>query len=68
MKIIYAERRWCHDTYETTPYNYSGTMYQLLSELKASRSEKEFIRILSMCPNISGIRSKKIYDFIESRM
>lgn len=60
--------RWCHDTYETTPYNYSGTMYQLLSELKASRSEKEFIRILSMCPNISGIRSKKIYDFIESRM
>jgi len=59
---------WCHDKLILPPYNFIGTMWQMLLQLKASQSENDFIRILSQAPNISHIRSKKIYDFIEERM
>lgn len=59
---------WCHDALILPPYNFRGTMWQMLLQLKATQSENDFIRILSQAPNFSSIRSKRIYDFIEERV
>lgn len=59
---------WCHSDLVGPPYNFRGTIWSMLLQLKATQSENEFIRVVSQARNISGVRSKLIYDFIEERI
>jgi len=47
------------------PWNYSGSALEILVQMYDNNSEENFIRALALIPKISGVRGKRIFDFVK---